>query len=261
VAASDLASDPIKPHIITPLWPAPASVRAVISTRQGGHSAAPYVSLNLGTHVGDDPLTVALNRAALIKPLGLVSEPQWLEQIHGVKVVSAKADGLVRTADGCYSRTQGQACAVMTADCLPILLCDTQGTEVAALHCGWRSLAKGICARGLQKFKAPPQELLAYLGPAISQTHFEVGIDVLEAFFNSARSETHAEQIAAAFISALRPLHFYADIYALARAELASLGVTAVYGGDDCTYSDETRFFSFRRDGTTGRMASLIWLS
>ena len=255
MVATELATSWIRPQ-----WPAPANVRAVISCRSGGASAAPYASFNLGTHVGDDPAAVVQNRALLVQQLGLQNSPQWLEQIHGVKVVAAKSDGLVRTADGCYSNQAGQACVVMTADCLPIFLCDRAGTQVAVLHCGWRGLAQGICARGLQKFKAPPQQLLAYLGPAISQAHFEVGIDVLEAFFASARFAAHAEQIAAAFISAQRPLHFYADIYALARAELQALGVTAVYGGDYCTYADTERFYSYRRDGVTGRMASVIWL-
>lgn len=245
---------------ITPDWPTPTNVRAFITTRAGGVSLPPYASNNLGLHVGDNPAHVAANRAQLSVDLGLQNIPQWLEQIHGVKVVNAKTDGVVRTADGSYSNQPDHTCLVMTADCLPILLCDKQSTQVAALHCGWRSLAKGICARGLQKFSAKPDDILAYLGPAISQAHFEVGVDVLEAFFKAARNQQHADQIAAAFISAPRPLHFYADIYALARAELAALGVTAIYGGDYCTYADDTRFYSYRRDKTTGRMASLIWL-
>lgn len=245
---------------ITPDWPAPTNVRAFITTRAGGESLPPYAGNNLGLHVGDNPAHVAANRAQLSVELGLQNNPQWLEQIHGVKVVNAKSDGAVRTADGSYTNQSAQPCLVMTADCLPILLCDRQGSEVAALHCGWRSLAKGICARGLQKFAAKPGDILAYLGPAISQPHFEVGVDVLEAFFKVARSQQHADQIAAAFVSAQRPLHFYADIYALARAELNALGVTAIYGGDYCTYGDEARFYSFRRDKVTGRMASLIWL-
>ncbi|MDO8343958.1 MAG: peptidoglycan editing factor PgeF [Cellvibrio sp.] len=245
---------------ITPDWPAPTNVRSHITTRAGGVSLPPYASNNLGLHVGDNPEHVATNRAQLEAQLGLQAPPQWLEQIHGVKVVNAKDDGVVRTADGSYCNQIGGTCLVMTADCLPILLCDRQGSEVAALHCGWRSLAKGICARGLQKFSAKPGDILAYLGPAISQSHFEVGVDVLEAFFKVARSQQHADQIAAAFVSAQRPLHFYADIYALARAELNALGVTAIYGGDYCTYGDEARFYSFRRDKVTGRMASLIWL-
>lgn len=245
---------------ITPDWPAPANVRSYITTRAGGVSLPPYASNNLGLHVGDNPEHVATNRAQLSVQLGLQNTPQWLEQIHGVKVVDAKTDGVVRTADGSYSSQVGHACLVMTADCLPILLCDKWGTQVAALHCGWRSLAKGICARGLQKFNAKPDDILAYLGPGISQPHFEVGVDVLKAFFKAARSQRHADEIAGAFISAQRPLHFYADIYALARAELCALGVTAIYGGNDCTYSDKARFYSFRRDKVTGRMASVIWL-
>jgi polyphenol oxidase len=247
-------------NFMAPDWPAPAGVRACISTRSGGVSQSPYASNNLGLHVGDNPEHVVANRTQLSAQLGLQNSPQWLEQVHGVKVVNAKMDGVVRTADGSYTNQPGHACLVMTADCLPILLCDKQGTQVAALHCGWRSLAKGICARGLQKFTVPPGELMAYLGPAISQPYFEVGVDVLEAFFKSARSPEHAEQIAAAFISAQRPLHFYADIYALARAELTALGVTAIYGGNGCTYADDARFYSYRRDKVTGRMASLIWL-
>lgn len=245
---------------IAPDWPAPANVRSYITTRVGGVSLSPYAGNNFGLHVGDNPGHVAANRAQLSAHLGLVESPQWLEQIHGVKVVHAKTDGVVRTADGSYSNQIGHACLVMTADCLPILLCDKQGTQVAALHCGWRSLAKGICARGLQKFNSKPCDLLAYLGPAISQPHFEVGVDVLEAFFKAARSQQHADQIASAFTSAQRPLHFYADIYALARAELNALGVMDIYGGNYCTFADERRFYSYRRDKTTGRMASLIWL-
>lgn len=249
-----------EPLGITPDWPAPARVKAYISTRAGGVSLPPYGSNNLGLHVGDNPEHVAINRAQLAAQLGLSQTPQWLEQIHGVKVVNAKTDGVVRTADGSYTDKSGPTCLVMTADCLPILLCDKQGTQVAALHCGWRSLAKGICARGLQKFSVKPGDILAYLGPAISPQHFEVGVDVLEAFFKAARSAKHADQIASAFVSASRPLHFYADIYALARAELNALGVSAIFGGDFCTFEDDARFYSYRRDKVTGRMASLIWL-
>jgi len=247
-------------HII-PVWPAPANVKSCITMRKGGVSLAPYTSNNFGLHVGDDPQAVTKNRAALCDELGLTKTPQWLEQVHGVKVVTAKDDGLVRTADGSFSNEIGQACLVMTADCLPILLCDQAGTQIAAIHCGWRSLAKGITARALAKFSGSPKEILAYLGPAISQPHFEVGVDVLEAFFKAARNPAHAEAIAKAFISASRPLHFYADIYALARAELNALGVTHIYGGDYCTYAQTDDFYSYRRDKVTGRMASLIWLT
>ena len=247
-------------HCIIPDWPAPAQVRSCITTRAGGRSRPPYASNNMGLHVGDDAEAVLHNRQSICSALDLKKSPQRLEQIHGVKVINAKHDGLVRTADGSFSSELGQACVVMTADCLPILLCDQQGTQVAALHCGWRSLAKGISARALDKFNCAPQQIMAYLGPAISQVHFEVGIDVLDAFFRSARSLEHSESIAAAFKPASRPLHFYADIYALARAELHALGVRQIYGGGACTFSDEKHFYSYRRDGVTGRTASLIWL-
>lgn len=244
---------------IVPDWPAPASVKACITTRTGGVSQAPYASNNLGTHVGDTPEHVAANREHLSSVLGLQKTPQWLEQVHGIKVVNAKEDGLVRTADASTTTDTGLACVVMTADCLPMLLCDKEGTQVAAIHCGWRSLAKGLCEKTIATFSAKPNELMAYLGPAISQAHFEVGIDVLEAFFEGAVSETHQDAIAKAFKPASRPLHFYADIYALARAQLVALGVNDIYGGHYCTYADEARFYSYRRDKVTGRMASLIW--
>lgn len=245
--------------IITPDWPAPSNVRTAITTRQGGVSSGVYNSFNLGTHVQDDPSSVEANRQSLIQKLGLQKAPQWLEQVHGNKVVEAQADARVRTADACFTREQGLACVVMTADCLPVLLCDKQGTQVAAVHCGWRSLSQSILQKTLETF-ADKSQMMAYLGPAISNQHFEVGIDVLEAFFQSSLSTAHTDQMAAAFTPAKRPLHFYADIYALARAELSALGVAEIYGGYFCTYADTDRFYSYRHDGVTGRMASLIWL-
>lgn len=247
-------------NIIIPDWPAPANVRSCITTRTGGVSQAPYESNNLALHVGDNPEDVRRNRQFLSESLQLARQPQWLEQIHGVKVVTARDDERVRTADGSYTLEPGQACVVMTADCLPVLLCDERGTQVAAVHAGWRGLAKGILERALDRFSCPASQLLAYLGPAIAQPHFEVGIDVLEVFFRAARSPLHSDEIAAAFKPSQRPMHFYADIYALARAELSALGVEAIYGGDYCTYADAERFYSYRRDKITGRMASLIWL-
>lgn len=248
------------PTLLFPDWPAPKTVRACITLRTGGVSVAHYGSRNLALHVGDDPQAVAANRQSLCERLALVRTPQWLEQVHGVKIARAQDDGLVRTADGCYSDEEGLACVVMTADCLPVLLCDTAGTQVAAVHAGWRGLANGVLAHALQQFSAPPAQIMAYFGPAISQPYFEVGIDVLDAFFESARHPQHADHIAAAFLPGRRPLHFLADIYALARAELQSLGVQAIYGGEHCTYAEVDRFYSYRRDKVTGRMASLIWL-
>jgi polyphenol oxidase len=245
--------------IITPNWPAPVNVRTAITCREGGVSQGVYNSWNMGTHVNDDPVAVETNRKKLIDQLDLQKSPQWLEQVHGNKVVEAQVDGRVRTADACFTQEKGLACVVMTADCLPVLLCDKQGKKVAAVHCGWRSLAQSILEKTLNNF-AQPSEVLAYLGPAISKQHFEVGVDVLEAFFQSSKSALHTDHIAAAFTPGKRPLHFYADIYALARAELQALGVTQIFGGDYCTFEQQDKFYSYRRDGVTGRMASLIWL-
>lgn len=242
-------------------WTLPPNVRACITTRRGGISQPPYASNNLALHVGDDPARVEVNRRDLCKSLGLSKPVQWLEQVHGVKVAMAKADGQIKTADACYTTEPGLACVVMTADCLPILVCDQMGTQVAAIHAGWRSLARGIIARTLEKFTGPSAQLQIYLGPAIAQPHFEVGIEVLEAFFKMARNARHSDEIAQAFKPGTRPLHFYADIYALARAELEALGVTAIHGGDFCTYRESELFYSYRRDKTTGRMASLIWIA
>ena len=248
-------------NYFVPQWPAPANVRACITTREGGYSEGVYAANNMAAHVGDNPQLVARNRRVLCDSLPLEKAPQWLEQIHGVKVVRAQADALVRTADGSFSTEVGLACVVMTADCLPVLLCDRRGTQVAAVHAGWRGLAKGILERAIKRFNCPANQLLAYFGPAISQPHFEVGVEVLEAFFRVARNPAHSDAVAAAFQPAQRPLHFYADIYALARAELNALGVRQVYGGEDCTFRDAAQFYSYRRDKTTGRMASMIWLS
>lgn len=246
--------------LLTPDWPAPARVRACITTRMGGNSNGNYKTNNLALHVGDDAEIVEANRLALVQQLSLKRNPQWLEQVHGIKVARARDDKLVRTADAAYTTETGLACVVMTADCLPILLCDRDGTQVAAVHAGWRGLAKGVVARAVQQFAIPAGQLLAYLGPAISQPHFEVGVEVLEAFFKSARDPRHSERVADAFKPGLRPLHFHADIFALARAELQALGVHAIYGGGLCTFSDQDNFYSYRRDRDTGRMASLIWL-
>jgi hypothetical protein len=249
-----------KASLLTPDWPAPANVRACITTRSGGVSSGHYARNNLALHVGDNSQQVEANRQQLCAQLSLSRNPQWLEQIHGIKVARARDDGFVRTADACYTTEPGLACVVMTADCLPILLCDAAGTQVAAVHAGWRGLAKGIVARAVQQF-AVPHSVMAYLGPAISQPHFEVGVEVLEAFFKVARNPRHSEQVAAAFKPGQRPLHFFGDIYALARAELEALGVQAIYGGSFCTYAEPERFYSFRRDKVTGRMASLVWLA
>lgn len=247
-------------HYLKPDWPAPVNVHAAVTLRQGGHSEGDYTAFNLADHVGDAPGAVAANREQMQQELNLPNSPQWLEQIHSDKAVVARADGKVLTADASFTREAGVVCAVLTADCLPLLICNRAGSEVAAIHAGWRGLTGGVIRETIAAMQSEPQDLLVWLGPAIGPEAFECGVDVLEAAFESCISESHAESIAQCFVPhAKKPLHFLADIYALGRAELAELGVAGVFGGDRCTVSEESAFFSYRRDGNTGRMASLIW--
>ncbi len=243
-----------KPQFILPDWPAPANVRAVVTTRIGGVSRAPYDSFNLATHVGDDPAAVRENRARLQTALALPAEPLWLKQVHGVTVVDAAQTGAEPEADGAFAAQPGAVCAVLTADCLPVLLCNRAGTKVAVLHAGWRGLAGGVIEAGAEVLSVPGSELLAWLGPAIGSEVFEVGPEVRTAFIQ------HDAQAAQAFRAA-REGKYLADIYLLARQRLQRLGVAAVYGGGFCTVAERARFFSYRRDGATGRMASLVWLA
>ena len=244
----------IEPQFILPDWPAPANVRAAVTTRIGGVSHAPYDSFNLATHVGDDPAAVRANRASLRSALALPSEPLWLKQVHGITVVDAAQGGVEPEADGAYATQPGAVCVVLTADCLPVLLCNRAGTKVAALHAGWRGLAGGVIEAGVRALGVPGSELLAWLGPAIGPQAFEVGPEVRAAFVQQ------DAQAAQAFRAA-REGKYLADIYLLARQRLQRLGVAAVYGGGFCTVTDSTRFFSYRRDGACGRMAALIWLA
>ncbi|WP_066961811.1 peptidoglycan editing factor PgeF [Microbulbifer sp. Q7] len=247
-------------HYLKPDWPAPANVRACTTLRAGGHSEGAYRGFNLADHVGDDAAAVAANRSQLQQELNLPNAPQWLEQIHSDKVVQAHSDGKIRTADASFTAETGIVCAVLTADCLPLLLCNREGSEVAAIHAGWRGLTGGVIRETIAAMSSAPEDLLVWLGPAIGPEAFECGVDVLEAAFESSISESHAAAIARCFVPhTQKPLHFLADIYALGRAELAELGVTQVSGGDRCTVTEEADFFSYRRDGDTGRMASLIW--
>jgi len=239
---------------IVPDWPAPARVRSLATTRHGGVSAGPYASLNLGDHVGDDAQAVAENRRRVAA--GLPASPLWLTQVHGSTVLDAgrkTVTGRAPEADAAFSRRSGVVCAVMTADCLPVLFCDQAATVVAAAHAGWRGLHAGVLEQTVAAMACPGERLLAWLGPAIGPAAFEVGDEVRSAFVSA-----HAESDAA--FKALRPGKWLLDIYLLARQALARVGVSAVYGGDCCTVQDAGRFFSYRRDGVTGRMASLIWL-
>ncbi|GAB2525978.1 peptidoglycan editing factor PgeF [Microbulbifer agarilyticus] len=247
-------------HYLKPDWPAPANVRAFVTLREDGHSEGCYAAFNQADHVGDTAEAVAANRQQLQQELNLPNAPQWLEQIHSDKVVVAGIDGKVLTADASIAGEAGTVCAVLTADCLPLLVTNREGSEVAAIHAGWRGLTGGVIRETLSAMQSDPQDLLVWLGPAIGPQAFECGVDVLEAAFESSMSEAHAEAIAQCFVPhAQKPLHFLADIYALGRAELADLGVTQVFGGDRCTVTEESAFFSYRRDRDTGRMASLIW--
>ena len=231
-----------------------------MTTRRGGLSSGPWRSLNLAYHVGDCSVAVQQNWQLLSALLHFPSAPQLLEQVHGTEIVVAQDDGVIRRADGCYSNQPGVICSVMTADCLPILLCNRQGTEVAALHAGWRGLADGIVASGVSEFKTPATQLQAWLGPAIGKANFEVGEDVYSAFIANAPAWGRASDIDQCFIRT-QSNRWYADLYALAKLALIAQGVTQVYGGQFCTYAEADRFYSFRRDGQTGRMASLIWIS
>lgn len=239
--------------LIAPAWPAPARVQACFTTRQGGVSVAPYNSLNLGTHVGDDPAAVAENRARVSALLP--AEPLWLEQVHGTEVCSDARPGL-RTADAAVTRVPGRVCAVMVADCLPVLLCDRAGSVVGAAHAGWRGLAAGVLARTVAAMACAPDQVLAWIGPAIGPQAFEVGPEVRDAFL------AEDDGLGLAFRPG-REDRLWCDLPALARAMLARAGVlpASVTGGGYCTVSDPARFFSFRRDGRTGRMAGLIWLA
>ena len=236
---------------ILPDWPAPANVRALVTTRAGGVSNGPCASMNLATHVGDDPAAVAENRCRL--RTHLPAEPVWLNQVHGRRVVDAAGAAPGIEADAAFSHAKRVVCVVQTADCLPVLLCDEAGTVVAAAHAGWRGLAGGVVEAAVKAMDVAPGRLMAWLGPAIGPQAFEVGAEVRETFL------AHAAEAANAFV-ANENGKWLADLYRLAGQRLNALGVSRVFGGGFCTYSEAARFYSFRRDKATGRMASLIWL-
>ncbi len=238
-------------QFIEPDWPAPGNVHALATTRTGGVSLPPYDSFNLGDHVGDDPSAVARNRALL--HAFLPSEPRWLKQVHGTAVAAADKLESPVEADASVAFESGAVCAVLTADCLPVLFCDRQGTRVAAAHAGWRGLAAGVLEASVAAMQCDPADILAWLGPAIGPQAFEVGEEVREAFVRDLPGTVTA------FVPG-QPGKWLADIYELARLRLARAGVSRVFGGGYCTYTDAERFYSYRRDKTTGRMAALIWL-
>jgi YfiH family protein len=240
-------------EFIAPDWPAPPNVRAVVTTRTGGFSQGPYASFNLAHHVGDDPVAVARNRALLYAHLALPAEPLWLEQVHGTEVVDAARAAPGTKADGAYTDRPGIVLAVLTADCLPVFLCDRAGRRLALLHAGWRGLVAGVIEAGVRALGRPGSEILAWLGPAIGPRAFQVGEDVRRAFL----AQDSGASVAFVPEGAGR---WRADLYALARRRLEALGVRIIGGGGYCTFAEPERFYSYRRDGVCGRMASLAWL-
>lgn len=232
-------------------WPAPMWVRTCITTRHAGSSQGQWKGFNLGDHVGDDPRHVAANRAELERALGC--QPAWLVQTHSTDVVRADPQNTLE-ADAAWTDQSGVACTIMTADCLPVLFCDRSGTRVAAAHAGWRGLLDGVLENTLEALAVAPTDVLVWTGPAIGPQAFEVGPEVRDAFVDL------DPQAATAFVPSPRAGHYLADIYQLARQRLQACGVQSISGGGLCTVADPTRFYSYRRDGQTGRMASLIWL-
>lgn len=238
------------PDWIVPDWPVPASVNALITTRAGGVSTGPFASLNLGMRAGDDPQAVAVNRARLNALLP--QSPRWLRQVHGSFVVEADALSDEPEADAAIARRPGTVCAVLVADCIPVLLADRSGAMIGIAHAGWRGLARGVIENTVRTMAGAGRDLIAYLGPGIGPAAFEVGNDVREAFLArdsgaAAGFKPHAEG------------KWLADLFLLARQCLQHAGVREIHGGGLCTYSDTRRFFSYRRERTTGRMAALIW--
>ncbi len=242
-------------RLLYPDWPAPKSVRACFTTRYGGHSTGPWRGFNLAQHVGDSELAVRRNRSLLTATLALADEPFWLQQVHGCEVVRLPGPTRGCAADGAITRTVGAVCAILVADCLPLLLCSADGREVAAVHAGWRGLEAGIIGRAVAAFAAPPAELLAWLGPAIGPRAYRVGDELRQRF--TAEDSAHA----AAFTA-----HddgddgWHMSLTQIALRQLTVLGVTRVSTAQLCVSETPQDYYSFRRDGVTGRMAALIWL-
>lgn len=244
---------PRPPDLIVPRWPSPPPVRAVCTTRAGGVSRGPFGAFNLAGHVGDDADAVAVNRARLAARLGLPAEPLWMRQMHGARVLGAEGFEAGEAGDACVARAPAGPCVVLSADCLPILLCARAGGVIAAAHAGWRGLVAGVVENTVAAMDTKPAELIAWLGPAIGARAYEVGAEVREAFVTRDHSDARA-------FTPARTGRWNADLALIARRRLRRAGVAAVYGADLCTYSDPGRFYSFRRERRTGRMAALIWM-
>ena len=235
-------------------WPVPEHVQAGTTTRIGGYSRGTYASMNLASHVDDNPDYVFQNRILIREQLSLPDEPLWLQQIHSNKVINLAKENVNQPADGAYTNKHNQICVVLTADCLPLLLCNTTGTEIAAIHIGWRGFSRNIITSALNAFTAKPQELMAWIGPYISAKHYEVGEEVRTACLKLINDTNTVFRPA-------RPGHWFADMQGLVRQQLQTAGVHEIFGGDNCTYTDYQHFYSYRRDGITGRVASFIWMN
>lgn len=245
----------VRPELMFPSWPAPRWVRAVCTTRRGGVGEPPFDKQNLAAHVGDDAGAVRDNRATLKAALKLKRDPAWLDQVHGATVVRAEnVTNVPSKADACVTSKPDHVCAVLVADCLPVLFCDRSGHRVAAAHAGWRGLSQGVLEATVSAMGVAPASVLAWLGPAIGPEKFEVGPEVREAFLCTDPGAAEC------FKPAATEGKHLADIFALAKRRLAAAGVTQVHGGGICTVTEEESFFSHRRDGRTGRMAALIWM-
>ncbi|AKH68981.1 YfiH family protein [Spongiibacter sp. IMCC21906] len=252
--------------LLTPDWPAPDNIVALSTSRLApegciGASAGVFAGFNLGDHVGDDADAVARNRQSLLDHCPNLSRIAWLEQVHGTAVVTVdEQDQHIARADAAITQRHGVACAVMTADCLPVLLCSRDGSEVAAAHAGWRGLCQGVLVRAVEAMNAAPTEIMAWVGPGISQRFFEVGAEVRTAFLEQFAELSHKEIERGFRESSQSSAHFYADLPGLAVAQLQALGLPWVDASQQCTYQQQDHYFSFRRDGRCGRQASLIYI-
>lgn len=234
-------------------WPAPDFIKAGTTLRHGGVSSGVYSSFNLASHVDDELAAVEQNRSALVQKLNMHNAPQWLEQTHSTKAVLLPHEEITPKADASYTLSENIVCAVMTADCLPLLITDKEGSCVAAIHAGWRGLCDGIIEETIKKLPVKADTLLVWLGPAIGANVYEVGKEVYDAF---SQVDSDAKQA----FTATSEGHWLFNIYYLAKLRLNKIGVKDIYGGDHCTLSEDKNFFSYRRDNITGRMASLIWI-
>ena len=242
-----MSRKPVPQDWIGPDWPVPPTVRALCTTRSGGFSEGPWSSMNLGAHCGDDPVSVQQNRELLAAMLP--ANPLWLRQVHGAIAIQHDSSGAEEPeADGVVASGMNQVCAVLTADCLPVLFSNREGTKVAAAHAGWRGLARGVLEATLNAMDEPPDRVIAWLGPAIGPDHYEVGQEVFDAF-PAAASGGFRQQGG----------RWLMNLPELARKQLAAAGLQSIHGGGFCTFTEHERFFSYRRDGTTGRMACLVW--